>query len=92
MTVRNKLLATNESVPDRQFADKLLNVDRLLNVDKELYHVRATLAHATIDAIVLAWSECSCGSQVHGLTSNTGMSLFHPLICRSMLFECTCRT
>ena len=46
MTVRNKLLAINEPVPDRQFTHKLLNVD------KQLYHVRATLAHAYIDAIV----------------------------------------
>ena len=46
MTVRDKLLAICEPVPERQFAQKLLNVD------KELYHVRATLAHADIDAIV----------------------------------------
>ena len=46
MTVRNKLLAINEPVPDRQFTHKLLNVD------KELYHVRPTLAHANIDPIV----------------------------------------
>ena len=46
MTVRNKLLAINERVPDRQF------IHKLLNVDKELFHVRATLAHANIDAIV----------------------------------------
>ena len=25
---------------------------KVLNIDKELYHVRATLAHATIDPIV----------------------------------------
>ena len=46
MTVCNKLLAINEAVSDRQFTHKLMNVD------KELYHVRATLAHANIDAIV----------------------------------------
>ena len=46
MMVRKKLLAINEPVPGRQFTHKLLNVD------KELYHVRATLAHANIDAIV----------------------------------------
>ena len=46
MTVRNKLLAINEPVPDRQF------IHKLLNVDKELFHVRATLAHANTDAIV----------------------------------------
>ena len=46
MTVRNKLLAINEPVPDRQCTHKLVNVD------KELYHVRATLAHANIDTIV----------------------------------------
>ena len=46
MTVRNKLLAINEPVPGRQFTHKLLNAE------KELYHVRATLAHANIDAIV----------------------------------------
>ena len=46
MTLRNKLLAINEPVPDRQFPHKLLNVDR------EMYHVRATLAHTNIDAIV----------------------------------------
>ena len=45
VTVRNKLLAIKEPVPDRQFTHKLLNVD------KELYHVRVTLAHANIDAI-----------------------------------------
>ena len=46
MTVRNKLLTINEPVPDRQFTHMLLNVD------KELSHVRATLAHANIDAII----------------------------------------
>ena len=46
MTVRNKLLAINEPVPDRQFTHKLLNVD------KEMYNVRATLAHDNIDAII----------------------------------------
>ena len=46
MTVRNKLLAINVPVPDRQFTHKLLNVD------KELYHVRATLAHANVDTII----------------------------------------
>ena len=46
MTVRNKLLAINEPIPDRQFTHKLLNVD------KELYHVRATVAHANIDVMV----------------------------------------
>ena len=48
MTVRDKLLAININVPvpDRYFTHKLLNVD------KELYHVRVTLAHANIDAIV----------------------------------------
>ena len=40
--VRNKLLAVNEPVPDRLFTHKLLNVD------KEVYHVRATLAYAAI--------------------------------------------
>ena len=46
MTVRNKLLAIREPVPDRQFTHKLLNVDQ------EVYHVRVTQAHANIDAIV----------------------------------------
>ena len=46
MTARNKLIAINEPVPDRNFTHKLLHID------KELYHVRATLAHANIDAIV----------------------------------------
>ena len=46
MTVRNKLLAIHEPVPDRLFTHKPVNVD------KELYHVRATLAHSNIDAIV----------------------------------------
>ena len=46
MTVRIKLLAINAPVPDRQFTHKLSNVD------KELYHVRATLANANIDATI----------------------------------------
>ena len=46
MTVRNKMLAINEPFPDKQFTHKLLSVD------KELYHVRATLAHVNIDAII----------------------------------------
>ena len=46
MTVRNTLLAINAPVPDKQFTHKLLSVD------KELYHVRATLAHVNIDAII----------------------------------------
>ena len=46
MTVCNKPLAINEPVPDRQFTHKLLNLY------KELYHVRALLAHANIDAII----------------------------------------
>ena len=39
MTLRNKLLAVNEPVPDRQFTHKLLNVDK-------------EQAHANIDAII----------------------------------------
>ena len=46
VTVRNKLLAIGVPVQNRQFTHKMLNVD------KALYHVRATLAHATIDVIV----------------------------------------
>ena len=46
MTVRNKLQAIHEPVLDTQFPHKVVTVD------KELYHVRATLAHADIDTIV----------------------------------------
>ena len=46
MTVRNQLIALGETVPDKQFVDKLLNVDR------ELSCFRPMLSHAPIDEIV----------------------------------------
>ena len=59
MTVRNKLLTVNEPVQDRRFTHKLLNVD------KELYHVRATLAHANIDAIISGLTDAYAFMHMH---------------------------
>ena len=42
-------------------------------------------------ARVLAWSKCTYGSQGQALSNSTGMSLFRTLLCRSMLFACTCQ-
>ena len=68
MTVRNKLLAINEPVPDRQFTHKLLNVD------KELYHVRATLAHAnqSLSRTLRIAVSCFLCSDGYGSRSNKG--------------------
>ena len=46
MTDRNQLVALGETVPDKQFDDKLLNVDR------ELSYVRPMLVRAPMDEIV----------------------------------------
>ena len=46
MTVRNQLVALGETVPDKQFVDKLLNVDR------ELSYLRPMLVRAPIAEIV----------------------------------------
>ena len=46
MTVRNLLEAIGEVVPDKQFVDKLLNVDR------ELSYLRPMLVRAPIAEIV----------------------------------------
>lgn len=46
MTVKNKLIAVGETVPDKQFVDKILNEDR------ELSYLRPMLARAFNDDIV----------------------------------------
>ena len=46
MTVRNQLTALGETVPEKQFVDKLLNIDR------ELSYLRPMLVRAPIDEIV----------------------------------------
>ena len=46
MTVRNYLIAVGETVPEKQFVDKLLNIDR------ELSYLRPMLVRAPIDDIV----------------------------------------
>ena len=46
MTVRNYLIAVGETVPEKQFVDKLLNIDR------ELSYLRPMLVCAPIDNIV----------------------------------------
>ena len=46
MTVRNQLTALGETVPEKQFLDKLLNIDR------ELSYLRPMLVRAPIDDIV----------------------------------------
>ena len=45
-TVRNQLMAVGETVPENQFVDKLLNIDR------ELSYLRPMLVRAPIDDIV----------------------------------------
>ena len=51
MTVKNLLEAIGETVPDKQFVDKLLNVDR------ELSYLRPVLARAPIAEIVAVPTE-----------------------------------
>ena len=46
MTVKNQLTALGETVPEKQFVDKLLNIDR------ELSYLRPMLVRAPIDDIV----------------------------------------
>ena len=46
MTVRNQLMAVGETVPEEQFIDKVLNIDR------ELSHLGPMLVRAPIDDIV----------------------------------------
>ena len=46
MTVRNQLMAVGETVPEKHFIDKLLNIDR------ELSYQRPVLVRAPIDDIV----------------------------------------
>ena len=46
MTVKNQLTELGEAVPDKQF------VDKLLNIDWELSYLRPMLARAPIDEIV----------------------------------------
>ena len=46
MTVRNQVMAVGETVPEKQFIDKLLNIDR------ELSYLRPMLVRAPIDDIV----------------------------------------
>ena len=51
MTVKNQLGALGEIVPDKQFVDKLLNVDR------ELSYLRPMLVHAPMEKIVAGLTE-----------------------------------
>ena len=46
MIVRNQLMAVGETVPEKYFIDKLLNIDR------ELSYLRPMLVRAPIDDIV----------------------------------------
>ena len=51
MTVRNQFIAVGETVPEKQFIDKLLNIDR------ELSYLRPMLVRAPIDDIVAGLSD-----------------------------------
>ena len=60
MTVRNQRVVLGETVPYKQFVDKLLNVDR------ELAYLRPTLVRASMDEIMAGLTDG------YTTTTNTG--------------------
>ena len=74
MTVRNQLIAVGETVPEKQF------VDKLLNIDWELSYLRPMLVRAPIDDIVAGlmdgYSYHCRGRQHQHQHSNAGRGRF----------------